>query len=315
MTKSTCAILLLVLIAGCKGKGNTSPTAVPKARPTSSVTQSASPTPTFPLPQTTASPSSRNPVEEQEYWTTTAVYESCTVYAGATDYYFKSQDGEMLKFRNSNLPQEEKAVKVSVDLVDPGPGEGPPGANPAWVGRTFLMTLNEKDEVVAAEPLDNEESMGESSPENAKKALEAAKTAESTPDLPVVLVIPEGFTSSASGGHEGTAVIVDGAGGQVHIFIPNPEISSTGKDSVVGENGLLASNGWTSKETGRQSQPPMAWATDIFPFFGADGLEGVVWLGNFSGKEVRVTASAPEDRIDEFYKVVGPMVQSMQLRK
>lgn len=134
------------------------------------------------------------------------------------------------------------------------------------------------------------------------------------PEWPVILKVPEGFTSNFSGSHEGTAVILEGAGGTVHIFVPNPEISDTGEASIIGERGLFASNGWETMEAGRQAQPRVDWASGTYPFFGADDLEGVVWLGEFEGREVRVIASAPKDKIDAFYGKIAAMVQGLKLR-
>ena len=167
---------------------------------------------------------------------------------------------------------------------------------------------------MAAAPLSDEESLGESRPEDAKKALEAAVAEGIDPEPGVILSIPEGFSSNTFGGHEGTTVIVEGSGGEVHIFIPDPAISSTGEESIVGESGLFSSNGWSLEKTGRQSQPGLPWATATFPFSGPGELEGVVWLGNFAGKEVQVTASAPSAQLDGFYGSIGAMLQTMQLR-
>jgi hypothetical protein len=326
MTKLYWIIFLVCMLVSCQSKASPSASASAsaaatteaKASPTPAATQAkVSPSPaSSPQGQATAAPApTSNDSPEAEIRTTTALYESCTVYAGATDYYFKTDDGRMMQFRNSNFPDEKKAVEVSVDLIDREAGDGPPGANPEWVGRTFLLTLNEKDEIVAAEPVEEEEFLGESSPESAQSSLEAAGVIDSNPDLPVIVAIPDGFTSDFFGGHEGTAVMINGAGGQLHIFIPDPEISDTGDDSVIGEGGLLESNGWSTMEVGRQSQPSVDWASSTFPFFGPDELEGVVWLGDFGGTEVRVMASASSHKIDGFYEAIGPMVQTMQLRE
>ncbi|MCA9778359.1 MAG: hypothetical protein KC800_16645, partial [Candidatus Eremiobacteraeota bacterium] len=154
--------------------------------------------------------------------------------------------------------------------------------------------------------------LGESNPENAKKALEAAPN---QPDLQSVqLTLPAGYTAGEFGSHEGTAVTVQGGAGELHIFLPNPEISVTGEAGVLGENGLFESNGWTTLEAGRQSQPAVGWANSAYPFADGDGLEGVVWLGQLGGREVRVTASAPSSEIDQYFQTIGPVIQGMRLR-
>lgn len=194
---------------------------------------------------------------------------------------------------------------------------GCPSQNsPPTVSPTAATTPSspQADVGAVATPTIDEES-GESSPENAEKSLQAAQAADANPDYPVIVAVPEGFTSEMFGSHEGTAVMIDGGGGQVHIFIPNPEVSTTGEESVTGSGGLFESNGWSRQEAGRQTQPNPAWATGAFPFFDSDGKEGVVWLGDFRGTEVRVTASAPEGQLDEFYQQVGPMVTTLELRE
>lgn len=307
------AVLGIALI-GCKAKST--PQASPSA-PSTATARSASPTPQI--------------AAEDEYHSVVAVYESCTTYTGATDFVFRSEDGKMIQFRYSDLTEEEPAIVLPVPLVDPNPGEGPPGPNPEWVGRRFLLTLNAKDEVVSLEPIPSDESgesnsedskkaleaaasveLGESHPENAKKALEAASN---QPDLQSVqLNLPAGYTAGEFGSHEGTAVTVQGGPGELHIFLPNPDISVTGESGVLGENGLFESNGWSTIEAGRQTQPAVGWASATYPFTGPEGLEGVVWLGQLAGREVRVTASAPSDQLDEYYSAIGTTIQGMRLR-
>lgn len=190
----------------------------------------------------------------------------------------------------------------------------PPPSSPTAVATTTPSPQASESPQSSASP-NSEEELGESSPENAAKSLEAARAADANPDYPVILALPEGFTSEMFGSHEGTAVMVSGAGGQVHIFIPDPEISATGAESVTGPGGLLESNEWSVQEAGRQSQPAPDWMSESWAFFGPDNLEGVVWLGDFQGTQVRVTASAPAEQLDAFYEKIGPMIQGMEFRK
>ena len=315
MKKLIWIAVLAIALMGCKAKST------PQTTPTPASTANARVSST-PTPQAAA---------EDEYHPVVAVYESCTSYTGATDFVFRTDDGKMIQFRYSDLTEEEPTIVLPVPLVDPNPGEGPPGPNPEWVGRRFLLTLNAKDEVVSLEPIPSDES-GESNPEDAKKALEAAaavemgeshpenarKALEATsnqPDLQSVqLTLPTGYTTGEFGSHEGTAVTVQGGPGELHIFLPNSDISVTGEAGVLGENGLFESNGWTTLEAGRQSQPAVGWASASYPFSGPDNLEGVVWVGQLGGREIRVTASAPSDQLDLYYSAIGPTVQGMRLR-
>ncbi len=82
--------------------------------------------------------------------TVLASYQSATVYAGATDYYFEDPSGEIVDFRVSNL-SEEQAVELPNDMLDPGMVEGPPGANPDLVGEDFLLIYDGEDQLVRVE--------------------------------------------------------------------------------------------------------------------------------------------------------------------
>lgn len=82
-----------------------------------------------------------------------AFYKSCTVYAGSTDYIFELPGGERLVVRNSNFP-EEKSVHLVHELIDDSSDrEGPPGPNPSWVGKKFVITY-EGEKAVRIAPLE-----------------------------------------------------------------------------------------------------------------------------------------------------------------
>lgn len=133
-------------------------------------------------------------------------------------------------------------------------------------------------------------------------------------ELPVELTLPDNFTTDVFGSEEGTAVLVSGGEGDLHIFLPNPKVIGTGEASVIGPGGLFESNGWESQEVGRKNQPQAPWATHTFPFFGEGGLEGVVWLGKFGQREVRVTASAPEELLGTYYGQIAELVRTLKLK-
>jgi len=75
-----------------------------------------------------------------------AIYESATVYAAATDFYFKDTEGNKIEFRESNLPGEQK-VGLPELMLDPNASEGPPGANPQLVGRTFQLIYDKEGQL------------------------------------------------------------------------------------------------------------------------------------------------------------------------
>lgn len=297
MKNTFIACLVTLTLFGCKAEKpvDTSPTPL-SSTPAKSIATST------PTPKPSATPS-----ESGERQSIIAVYDSCTVYAGATDFYFKTDSDDLIQFRNSNLPEDEQSVELTVDLVDTSNStEGPPGANPEWVGRRFELTLDDTGEVVSVTPLEADGGQtGDSLP---------GESDDPSPDLPLLLNVPEGFTAESFGSHEGTAVLINSTEGQVHIFIPNPSISATGPDSIIGEGGLFESNQWSNQEAGRSAQPNLAWATEAFPFFGAEELEGVVYLGQLQEEELRVTVSAKTDKLEEFYGTVTPMLSTMKLR-
>lgn len=285
--------LLLLLLAALLSSACQAPQ---PATPTSSPTAGASPVATA-----TAS------VEEEagESQIVFAAYESCTVYAGATDFYFKTEDGKMLNFRNSNSEDEKPTVKLSVELVDrSGNSEGPPGANPQWIGKKFALAMDADGKITAVSPLN--------SSEDSKNENQTA-TVDSDPNSPVIFALPEGMTTETFGGHEGTATFIKSSeDSQVHIFVPNTLVH--GKLEILGEKGLLASNKWTVLESGRASQPTCDWATQVVPFSAHDGFEGAVWVDESDGQALQVVVTAPADELDDFFQQVAPMLKTLKLR-
>lgn len=64
-------------------------------------------------------------------------YESATVYAGKTNYYFKTASGIRVEIGISNM-EENKKAKTPADMLEKGV-EGPPGANPEKVGKPYEL--------------------------------------------------------------------------------------------------------------------------------------------------------------------------------
>lgn len=64
-------------------------------------------------------------------------YESATVYAGRTDYYFKTESGIRVEIGISNMEEDEK-TKTPEGMLEKGT-EGPPSANPEKVGKPYQL--------------------------------------------------------------------------------------------------------------------------------------------------------------------------------
>jgi hypothetical protein len=84
-------------------------------------------------------------------------YESCTVYAGSTKFFFKPTQGELIEVStlNKGMADEELyRIKMPDNLVDDSKDlEGLPGANPKMVGKKFQLIYNDKNEVIEIKPL------------------------------------------------------------------------------------------------------------------------------------------------------------------
>lgn len=78
--------------------------------------------------------------------TTTAAYLSATVYAGSTHYRFMQANGEILDITDGNF--EEAKIEVPANILeDDEELDGPPGANPILLTKTFLLHRNEEGEI------------------------------------------------------------------------------------------------------------------------------------------------------------------------
>jgi hypothetical protein len=80
------------------------------------------------------------------------IYKSATYYAGRVDFYFVDEKGEIITVGISNLPEDSGAVYPKY-LLEPDENlEGPPGENPAMVGKPFLLIKNAAGEVREIKP-------------------------------------------------------------------------------------------------------------------------------------------------------------------
>ncbi len=92
------------------------------------------------------------PIDVPAETTEKVTYLNGVVYAASTDFYFENENGGELSVRVSNLP-EEQTVKFPANLLESDSEiEGPPGANPDMVGKTFFIVRNEKGEVTEIRP-------------------------------------------------------------------------------------------------------------------------------------------------------------------
>ena len=74
-----------------------------------------------------------------------ATFEAATDFPGQTDYTFKNLDGRVLRFAFSKLDgaQEWNPAMPDNMLGTPENGEGTSAANPAMLGKTFLLIYGE----------------------------------------------------------------------------------------------------------------------------------------------------------------------------
>jgi hypothetical protein len=80
------------------------------------------------------------------------IYKSATYYAGRVDFFFKDEAGGEVVVGISNLPEDSGAVYPAYLLESTENLEGPPGENPAMVGKPFLLIKNAAGEVREIKP-------------------------------------------------------------------------------------------------------------------------------------------------------------------
>jgi len=98
-------------------------------------------TPTTDATQTDSATPEKTSVKVEEM-----IYESATVYAAATDYFFRNKKGESIKIRISDL-DENPAVSLPANLLETDVEEGPPGANPDIVGKKMRVTYGADNQI------------------------------------------------------------------------------------------------------------------------------------------------------------------------
>lgn len=112
--------LLLVIIASCNNKKST---ATPAGKDTVAVTP---------------------PVTDNNQKVT---YQSAIYYTGRVEFHFQDEKGGDVRVDISNMPEDSGAVYPKYLLESGDTLEGPPGANPAMVGKPFLLIKNAAGDV------------------------------------------------------------------------------------------------------------------------------------------------------------------------
>ncbi len=79
-------------------------------------------------------------------------YESAVYYSGRVEFHFKNAAGGDVRVDISNMPEDSGAVYPKYLLESGDTLEGPPGENPAMVGKPFLLIKNAAGEVREIKP-------------------------------------------------------------------------------------------------------------------------------------------------------------------
>ena len=77
-----------------------------------------------------------------------ALYVHATWYAGRTDYYFETEDGQTSITVGVSNFEDEPGPEVPDNMLEPEPG-GIPGENPALVGKSFEIAFDANSRVVS----------------------------------------------------------------------------------------------------------------------------------------------------------------------
>ena len=75
-----------------------------------------------------------------------AAYFSATVYTGSTDYFFKDDNGQTIKIRQSN-DTESQTLLLPEGMLIKKTGENLPSENPTMKGKIFLLTFDDTGNV------------------------------------------------------------------------------------------------------------------------------------------------------------------------
>lgn len=79
-------------------------------------------------------------------------YESAVYYTGRVEFHFKNAAGAAITVDISNMPEDSGAIYPKYLLESGDTLEGPPGENPAMVGKPFLLIKNKAGEVREIKP-------------------------------------------------------------------------------------------------------------------------------------------------------------------
>lgn len=74
-------------------------------------------------------------------------YQSAIYYTGRVEFHFQDEKGGDIRVDISNMPEDSGAVYPKYLLESGDTLEGPPSANPAMVGKPFLLVKNAAGEV------------------------------------------------------------------------------------------------------------------------------------------------------------------------
>ena len=75
------------------------------------------------------------------------IYQSATYYTGRVEFHFHDEAGADVMVDISNMPEDSGAIYPKYLLESSDSLEGPPGENPAMVGKPFLLIKNAAGEV------------------------------------------------------------------------------------------------------------------------------------------------------------------------
>jgi len=75
------------------------------------------------------------------------IYKSATYYTGRVEFRFTDDKGAEVIVDISNMPEDSGAIYPTYLLESSDTLEGPPGENPAMVGKSFLLIKNKAGEV------------------------------------------------------------------------------------------------------------------------------------------------------------------------
>lgn len=79
-------------------------------------------------------------------------YKNAIYYTGRVEFHFVNAAGADVRVDISNMPEDSGAIYPNYLLESSDTLEGPPGENPAMVGKPFLLIKNKAGEVREIKP-------------------------------------------------------------------------------------------------------------------------------------------------------------------